>query len=340
MEGKRDREEAENDRMSNLPDFVLLHIMRYMNTKQAVQTCVLSTRWKDLWRQLTNLALSYSDFTNGHSKYRRFLFSFLSHRDDSISLLDITLRNTSSIGLEPKLMDRVMTYVVAHNVQNFTLHFNLRVKHGYTFNPCIFSCHSLTHLNLSFWSVPQSIQLPSSMQLPALKSLHLGYVTFAANDKGIVDTFRDCHMLSTLVLNCCAVGRKAKILCISNSKLSNLRINMFQDFNYKIVLSTPYLKSLTLWCDLLPEVSACDISFLEEVNIDVLYFKSSAERIYSALIIWLQVLADYVKILTLSSGALKVITCVFFSIMILILFIKCSLCLLCQYSISPLKSVL
>jgi hypothetical protein len=141
MKGKRGREEAENDRMSNLPDFVLLHIMRFMNTKQAVQTCVLSTRWKDLWRQLTNLALNNSDFTNTLSKYSQFVFSFLSHRDNSISLHDIILSN-------------------------------------------------ITHLNLSFWSVPgRRIQLPSSMQLPALKGLHLGYVTFAANDEGIVDPF-------------------------------------------------------------------------------------------------------------------------------------------------------
>jgi hypothetical protein len=285
--------------------------MRFMNTKQAVQTCVLSTRWKDLWRQLTNLTLNYLDFTDG-SKYTAFVFSFLSHRHDSISLLDIFLSNTSSTALEPEHVDRVITYVVAHNVQNFTLNFNLKAKHGYTLNPCIFSCHSLTHLNLSCWSAPGSIQLPSPMQLPALKSLHLGYVTFAANNNGIVDPFRDCHMLSTLILHCCAVGRNAKILYISNSKLSNLRMNMLQDLNYKIVLSTPNLNSLTLWCALLPEVSACDLSFLEEVNIHVFYFQSRAERIYSALIIWLQVLADYVKILTLSSNTLKVISCVCF----------------------------
>jgi hypothetical protein len=132
------------------------------------------------------------------------VFSFLSHRDNSISLHDIILSN-------------------------------------------------MTHLNLSFWSVPgRRIQLPSSMQLPALKSLHFGDVTFAANDKGIVDPFRNCHMLRTLFLNCCAVCRNTKILCISNSKLSNLRIDMFQDLNYKIVLSTPNLNSLTVWCDPLP----------------------------------------------------------------------------------------
>lgn len=298
-------------------------------------------------RIFTNRTLKHLDFTDALSNYSQFVFSFLSHRDDSISLLDIILSNTSNIALEPKLVDRVMTYVVAHNVQNFTLNFSLNAKHGYTLNPCIFSCHYLTHLSLSFWSVPWSIQLPSSIQLPALKSLHLGNVIFAANDKGIVDPFQDCHMLSTLILTCCAVGPNAKILCISNSKLSILRINMFQTLNYnfridmvqalsyKIVLSTPNLKSLTLWCDCLPEVSACDLSFLEQVNIDVFYFQSSAKRIYSALIIWLQVLAAYVKILTLSSDTLKVISCVCF--LLYDSYIVCKMFVVSNFSILHLR---
>jgi hypothetical protein len=60
MRRKRDKEEEENDRPSDLPDFVLLHIMEVMNTKEAVQNCVLKTGWKDLWRRLTNPALNFN----------------------------------------------------------------------------------------------------------------------------------------------------------------------------------------------------------------------------------------------------------------------------------------
>jgi len=62
MKSERDRKE-ERDRLSDLHDSILLHIMKFLNTEQAVQTCVLSTRWKDLWRHLANLALDFSNFS-------------------------------------------------------------------------------------------------------------------------------------------------------------------------------------------------------------------------------------------------------------------------------------
>jgi hypothetical protein len=41
--------ESENeDRLSDLPESVILHIMSFLNTEYAVRTCILSTKWKDL----------------------------------------------------------------------------------------------------------------------------------------------------------------------------------------------------------------------------------------------------------------------------------------------------
>jgi len=304
MKSKRDRKETEEDRLSDLCDSILLHIMKFMDTKQVVQTCVLSTRWKKLWRRVTTLALNNPEFARGFPNYNQFVFSVLSHRDSSISLQDINLRNEG--GVEPELADAVMKYAMSHNVENFKLKLYLNFKPGYTLRPCIFSCKSLTHLKLFFLGVPWLTKIPTSLELPALKSLHLVSVTFVANDNGIVEPFSNCKMLSTLVLDCWSLQRNATVLCISNSKLSSLSVGCTAPERYKVVLSTPNLNSISLRLGLVHQVSVCDLSVLEEVNIDV---APCLKYGISGLINWLEAIANYVKTLTLSSSTVKVSSC-------------------------------
>jgi len=46
-------ENGENeDRLSDLPDGVILHILSFLNTKHVVRTCVLSKRWEHLWKRI------------------------------------------------------------------------------------------------------------------------------------------------------------------------------------------------------------------------------------------------------------------------------------------------
>lgn len=91
------------------------------------------------------------------------------------------------------------------------------------------------------------MQLPTSLYLQALKSLHLVHPFPAANDNG-----SNRHMLSTLVLEHCNLHLNASFLSIYN-------------FN----ISTPNLNSITLLRDLIHQVSVCDLYFLEQVNFDV-----------------------------------------------------------------------
>ena len=50
------------DRLSNLPDAILTHILSFLKTKDAVRTSILSTRWKSVWASVPTLNLSKSDF--------------------------------------------------------------------------------------------------------------------------------------------------------------------------------------------------------------------------------------------------------------------------------------
>jgi hypothetical protein len=50
------------DRLSSLPDCLIHHIMSFLKARQVVQTCVLSTRWRHLWRSVPCLDIDQEEF--------------------------------------------------------------------------------------------------------------------------------------------------------------------------------------------------------------------------------------------------------------------------------------
>jgi hypothetical protein len=65
--------ESENrDRLSDLPESLILHVLSFLKSTKAVQTCVLSQRYKDLWKHLPTLILHSSDFPT-YELFNKFL---------------------------------------------------------------------------------------------------------------------------------------------------------------------------------------------------------------------------------------------------------------------------
>ncbi|KAK3227510.1 hypothetical protein Dsin_007372, partial [Dipteronia sinensis] len=56
------------DIISRLPDDILVQILSRLETKDAVKTCVLSSRWKNLWTFLYNLHFDDYDYKLGRSR--------------------------------------------------------------------------------------------------------------------------------------------------------------------------------------------------------------------------------------------------------------------------------
>ncbi|KAH1229357.1 putative F-box/FBD/LRR-repeat protein [Glycine max] len=303
--------EEERDRLSELPDFVLLHIMNFIYTKDALRTCILSKRWKDLWKHLTTLSFYQSSLFNERRvvNFNKFVSQVLSCRDGSISLINVRLDIFESIGSQ--LLNRIMKYAVLHNVQQLTMYIPFYYGKISTYlDPIIFSCQSLTYLELHNISCWPPLELPKSLQLPALKTLRLSRVLFTATDNVCAEPFTTCNLLNTLVLNDCFLHNDAKILFISNSNLSSLKLNNLKirdTFQHKVVLSTPNLSSLTVCIfgasslSIQPLSSTCNLSCLEEGTIDI-----ATDISHPVLIGWLQVFTN-VKILTLSYETLKLI---------------------------------
>ncbi|EAY77600.1 hypothetical protein OsI_32641 [Oryza sativa Indica Group] len=53
----------DGDWFSDVPDDIILNIMSFLTTRQAVQTCVLSRRWRNLWRSVRCINSDIDEFT-------------------------------------------------------------------------------------------------------------------------------------------------------------------------------------------------------------------------------------------------------------------------------------
>ncbi|KEH32472.1 hypothetical protein MTR_4g125740 [Medicago truncatula] len=129
--------------------------------------------------------------------------------------------------MKPTLLPRIIEYTVSHNVQHLILDYTCHIE---DFPSCIFSCRTLTSLNLSGFIYNAILShkpiFRNSLNLPALTNLSLKYFGFCRGDDGCVEPFSTFKMLNSLVIDCCIV-LDAQKLCISSAKLVNLSILMW-----------------------------------------------------------------------------------------------------------------
>jgi hypothetical protein len=257
--------EKNEDRLSDLPDGILHHILSFSNAKQAVQSCILSSRWKNLWKTLPTLILTSSQI-RARPKFTKFVSNILSLRDASTSLYTLDLHRGGST--DPQLLKRILKYAFSHNVQRVQIKTNCYP--GLQFPPSFFSCHTLSSLNLRFCYNYQTL-FPNSLNLPALTNLSLHRFNFCVNDDGCVNPFSTFNRLKSLnIYNCTVSGNQS--LCISSATLVNLTIKSnlwwlrFKNFQ----LSTPSLCTF-VFCDT-PCQKLCgslsNLSSVKHVNID------------------------------------------------------------------------
>ncbi|XP_058730948.1 F-box/LRR-repeat protein At3g26922-like isoform X2 [Vicia villosa] len=229
--------EAE-DKLSDLPDCVILHILSFLNAKEVVRTCILSTRLKNLWKRVPTLVLHSTDFSTFKS-FTKFVSKILSLRDGSIALQTLDFERVGSI--EPHLLKRIVNYAFARNVQRFGMSVKGDICH---ILPCISSCRTLTSLKLSVSPKGRHnygrTLFPKSLDLPALTSLHLGNFAFCASEKGRTEPFSGFKKLNSLVIDNCTV-KDAQILCILSETLVNLTMRNHSSDVYKIELAAPSL---------------------------------------------------------------------------------------------------
>lgn len=223
--------EDEEDRISRLPDELIHQILEFVDTKLAIQTSLLSKRWKLIWKTLPFLKFRWvqQGSPTNTNNFTRQVLSRRNHQSQ-ISSLELAF-------LPAGLFAKFVEYAISHHVQYLNVH--LRRDHK-PYKLSNFSSNSIQKLQLEM-KFGDSISELDCWDLPALNTLHL---TSYYNNHVV-------GILSELCLTClpalrtlCLEYFDLKSMSISLSSLTTLRL-----FKCKlpiIVWKFPALKSLTL----------------------------------------------------------------------------------------------
>nr|XP_043639840.1 F-box/LRR-repeat protein At3g26922-like [Erigeron canadensis] len=220
------------DRISSLPDELILEILSCMDAKLAVQTSLLSTRWKLLWTSIPCLNFFSRSFDSS-LKVGNFVSNFLSRRNHQVDVSSVKL--DFEVGSQ-EILAQIVNYAVSRNVQKLLVIVNNKRLLFQDASLCPFSSKSLKKVT---FSIP--CRTPTTTwDFPALTTMHLESVEFFDNP---VDLFSKCVNLKNLTLEKFAVF--VQVFVISIPQLSNLRLNNGKN-SIIVNVVAPQLENLTI----------------------------------------------------------------------------------------------
>ncbi|XP_074369313.1 putative F-box/FBD/LRR-repeat protein At4g13965 [Apium graveolens] len=162
----------EGDRLSSLPDDILHQILSFLGTRQAVQTSVLSKRWRHVWTTTSSLTFDWYDqlFPYTHSGIIKFMEHVLSNRNHETPVSCFKL--FAVYRFPPSFLRRLIRYPIDHNVVEVDI--DLEFHRYQPFNLSTFSSNTTQRLKLR---APVDFGDSSGSDrvwvLPVLKTLHL-----------------------------------------------------------------------------------------------------------------------------------------------------------------------
>lgn len=290
-----DQENDGIDRLGALPDDILHHIMSFLYTKDAAATCVLSTRWRNLFSSIPVLHLNINGLPDpvleSDDSDEEFFESL------SIGYKVILQRNRAPIRKLRvwvyRLVERfqlAIDFFISAALQCDVKELDIVVSHNATgrlFPLEIFTYKTLVTVKLS-WQV--NLVVPSSVFLPNLKVLHLTGPMGVVDENCFPRLIRGCPSLEELYLVLHRLSVMIEVVDLSSPSLKKLRLTSLGGrYNYVIdcnsleylevsgfgnhmfMLNVPNLKDLEY------EIDAQRVTFIQELKSLVRATISSAQ---------------------------------------------------------------
>lgn len=263
-----DEDNARDDITSSLPDHLLCRILSCLPTEDAVRTCILSSRWKDLWTSIHSLY-----FDGGNEKSRAWFLNFVERvlgLCQSKGIHNFHLRSSTLREKDFSHVSEWICFAIQCNVHHLFLDVysisNLsRHKRILELPRSFLTCKSLVELKLCSDSV---IDIPGSwMCFSSLKILHFG---FYHPDRGLLQKFfSSCPIPEVLTIEGILCPRdNVQTINIIAQTLKRLSISVFVKQGYvseRIFENrTPNLEYLSIIANSLAYFVLDEIPFLKK----------------------------------------------------------------------------
>ncbi|KAH9625761.1 hypothetical protein KSS87_001317 [Heliosperma pusillum] len=220
------------DRFSDLPDFILHHIISYLGTKEAYRTSVLSKRWNQI--SVTNPVLEFHHYGFSYGTTAALLeyidIRMQKHLKENLLIKTLTLAFPKSCIEFACKVDEWLGIAVRNQVEKFVL----TSVADYKLPQILFSAKLLRSLECSKVEIPYY----ASIDLPSLESLELCDVVI--EERMLCHIVMSCLLLKDLRLSDCC-GFKS-IVIPQCSKLELLDISETLPTDGRVVLETSSLK--------------------------------------------------------------------------------------------------
>ncbi|XP_019085408.1 PREDICTED: putative F-box/FBD/LRR-repeat protein At4g13965 [Camelina sativa] len=237
-ETMNNRDVAKEDRISELPEALILKILSLLPTEEAIATSVLSKQWQSLWTMLPKLKFDSSY----HHKRKRGTFSknvcktMLSHKAPVLRSLHLKVFLDRC---NAKDISDLIGIALSRNVRKLVLQVDLvkcvRIPES------LFNFEKLETLKLKFFI---RMDVPSSVCLKSLRTLHLRFIDFK-DDESVINLLTGCPNLENLMVHRYP-SNSMETFTIAVPSLQRLTIYDYTSEHSGYVINAPSLKYLKI----------------------------------------------------------------------------------------------
>jgi len=277
---KKETRTTEEDRISDMSDDVLCHILSFLTTKEAIVTSLLSKRWTLLWCMLPSLHVHCSKpIIQHHAHVQTFLAL---HRAPKIKTFHLQCHSHEVCCSHHT--EEWVSEVVAKKVEN--LNISLCNSHESMLSlPTLFTCSTLVTLNING---PFYLSIPSSVHLPNLKTMelrvnscipHSNFCKLVSESAALELFYMGPMLLGNCFQEVKAVHKCGRVEVFYSNWVCDLFIESERDYDFNI----SDVMALRTWPNIVRvkayvTVHFDDIDFVENIleglrNVEFLYMK-------------------------------------------------------------------